>query len=175
MQAKEIETYLAQLGQEVQHPIRILLIGGAFMLTQIRNRRVTNDIDVLLKDIDDTTTSSLYRMFKVAVRLVANRNHLPNSWLNDVIADFLQDTSNVPVGKLGRRYGKLEIFLPPKEYILAVKLLAGRQKDQADIQVLCQQLKIRTREQAQQLVDRYIPNKQVQQINSLDDILDDFF
>jgi hypothetical protein len=33
----------------------------------------------------------------------------------------------------------------------------------------------RTREQAQRLVDRYIPNKQVQQLNDLDDTLSDVF
>ncbi|MBV9020391.1 MAG: hypothetical protein JOZ71_06715 [Ktedonobacteraceae bacterium] len=62
MQAQDIETYLADLGQELQNqgvrqPVCILMIGGAFMLTQIHNRPTTNDIDVLLKDIDDATTS----------------------------------------------------------------------------------------------------------------------
>ena len=66
-------------------------------------------------------------------------------------------------------------MLPTSDYILALKLLAGRQKDRDDIYTLSQQLKIRTREQAQQLVDRYIPNKQVQQINDLDDKLNLFF
>ncbi|HEY6408793.1 MAG TPA: hypothetical protein VIY29_15135, partial [Ktedonobacteraceae bacterium] len=78
-------------------------------------------------------------------------------------------------GTLWRRYGMIEAYIPPGEYILALKLLAGRQKDWDDIYALCQQLKIRTRKQAQQLVDRYIPNKQVQQINDLDDTLNFFF
>jgi hypothetical protein len=69
----------------------------------------------------------------------------------------------------------LEVYVPPGEYILALKLLAGRQKDRDDIDALCQQLRIRTPEQARQLVDRYIPNKQVQQINNLDDTLNFFF
>ncbi len=78
MQAQDIMTYFAELGQELQHlgiqnPIRILLIGGAFMLTQVHNRPTTNDIDVFLKDINDTTTSPLYRTFKTAVRVVASR------------------------------------------------------------------------------------------------------
>lgn len=42
------------------------------------------------------------------------------------------------------------------------------QKDRKDIQALCQQLHIRTRQQAQQIVDRYIPDKEVQQLNKLD-------
>lgn len=53
------------------------------MLTQVHNRPTTNDVDVLLKDIDDTTTSLPYRTFKIAVRAVASRNHLPDTWMND--------------------------------------------------------------------------------------------
>jgi len=180
MQAQEIEMYLAQLGQElqdlgVQHPVRILLVGGAFMLLQVQNRRATDDIDVLLIDIEDATTSPLYPTFRAAVRAVTTRNRLNSSWLNDVIGDFLRDASNVPEGTLWHRYGKLEVFLPPKEYILALKLLAGRTKDMPDIKALCQQVNIQTREQAQQLVDQYIPGKQLQQINHLNDTLDQVF
>ena len=176
MQAQDIETYLADLGQELQNqgvrqPVCILMIGGAFMLTQIHNRPTTNDIDVLLKDIDDATTSPLYQTFRAAVRIVASRNHLPNSWINDVIGDFLRDTSIVPEGVLWPTYVVLDVYIPSSEYILALKLLAGRQKDEEDIQALCQQLKIQTREQGQELVDRYIPDKQVQQLNRLDKTL----
>jgi len=180
MQKKDIETYLAELGQElddleVQQPVRILLVGGAFMLTQIKNRRTTDDIDVLLKDVEDSTVSPLYQTFKTAVRAVARKNKLPAIWLNDVIGDFLRDIGNVPEGTLWRRYNTLEIFLPPKDYILALKLLAGRQKDKKDILALCRQLKIQTREQASRLIDQYIPNKQLQQMSDVDDTLNEYF
>jgi len=55
------------------------------------------------------------------------------------------------------------------------EILTGRPKDRNDTQALCQRLKVRTRRQAQQLVDRYIPNKQLQQLNNLDDTLNDVF
>src|SRR5947209_17425761 len=159
MQANDIEIYLAKLGQElhaqgVQQPVRILLVGGAFMLTQVGSRQTTDDIDVVLKDIENSTISPLYQTFKAAVRAVAKNNHLSIIWLNDIIGDFLKDIGNVPDGTLWRQYGPLEVFLPPKEYILALKLLAGRQKDQDDILALRQQLDIQTREQALQLIDR---------------------
>ena len=67
------------------------------------------------------------------------------------------------------------VYLPPEEYILTLKLLANRPKDQEDILALTQQLKIRTREQAQRLIDRYIPDKQLQQLNNVDDTLIDLF
>lgn len=180
MQAQDIETYLADLGQELvemrlSQPVRILLIGGAFMLTQLNSRRTTNDVDILLKDIDDPTTSPLSQIFKTGARAVAKRNRLPVTWINDVIGDFLRDTSTVPQGTLWRTYGLLEVYIPEAAYILALKLLAGRQKDRGDIQDLCHRLRISTRIQAQQVVDRYIPNKHVQQINHLDKTLDALF
>lgn len=82
--------YLADLGQELQdlgveHPIRILMIGGAFMLTQVHNRSTTKDVDVLFKDFDDPTISPLYQTFKTAVQAVASRNKISITWINDVI------------------------------------------------------------------------------------------
>jgi len=43
MQAQEIVTYLAELGQElqhlgVQHPIRILLVGGAYQINDLDDK-----------------------------------------------------------------------------------------------------------------------------------------
>lgn len=180
MQAEEIDTYLAQLGQElqtrgIQEPVRILLIGGAFMLFQMRNRHTTDDVDVFFKDIEDTSVSPLYQQCKTAVRAIATRNKLKGNWFNDMMADALRETERVPEGMLWRTYGVLEIYLPPKEYILALKLMAGRQKDKDDILALCRELKIQTREQAQCLVDFYHPDKEIQRLSDLGDTLDEFF
>ena len=75
MDAPEIEARLADLGQELQaagvgQPIRILVVGGAYMLTQLHNRSSTRDVDVVLKDIDDPSTSPLYPAIQAAVRAV---------------------------------------------------------------------------------------------------------
>lgn len=180
MKVEDIESALAALGQELQHlgvhkPIHLLLVGGAYMLTQIGNRLSTNDVDVLLKDVEFSTTSPLSQTFHAAVRAVARQQGLPNTWLNDLIGDFLRDTGTAPEGTLWRSYGMLAVYVPPSEYILALKLFAGRPKDREDIASLCQVLQIRTRTQAQQLVDRYIPNKQIQQFNHLDETLDEWF
>jgi hypothetical protein len=179
MHAQEMETYLAELGQELQQrriaqPVRILVIGGAFMLLQSKSRRATDDIDVVLKDVEDTVDSPLYDTFRAAVQAVANRNQLRDKWLNDLMAEILRDMGPLPEGTLWRRYGKLEVFFPPEDYILVLKLLAGRQKDRRDIETLCQQLQIQSREQAQRLVDRYVP-KRFQQLRHLDETLDLFF
>lgn len=93
------------------------MVGGAFMLTQIHNRDTTNDIDILLKDARDSTNSQIYRTFKTAIRTVAANNEISAIWLNDVIGDFLRDISIVPEGTLWKKYGMLEVYLPPSEYI----------------------------------------------------------
>jgi len=64
MDAPKIEARLADFGQELEaagkvQPVRILVVGGAYMLTQLHNRSSTRDMDVVLKDIDDPSTSPL--------------------------------------------------------------------------------------------------------------------
>lgn len=74
--AQDIERYLAELGQELQNagvvqPVRLLMVGGAYMVTQIGSRASTKDIDVLLEDIPDPSVSPLYLPLQSAVRTVA--------------------------------------------------------------------------------------------------------
>jgi hypothetical protein len=64
MDAPEIEARLADFGRESQaagivQPIRSLVVGGAYMLTQLHKRSSTRDVDGVLKDIDDPSTSPL--------------------------------------------------------------------------------------------------------------------
>lgn len=69
---------------------------------------------------------------------------------------LIYDKIILPRGKLWKRYGPLHVYAPPKEYILALKILAGRDKDIADCRILLPQTHIRTRKQAQMVVDCYI-------------------
>jgi hypothetical protein len=87
MTEQEIEDALAALGQELQRlgvqiPVRVLVVGGAFMLTQIHNRPATKDIDVLLIDIDDPSASPLYPLLQAAVRSVAAQQQWPITWFS---------------------------------------------------------------------------------------------
>ena len=56
-----------------------------------------------------------------------------------------------------------------------MKLMAGRRKDDQDIEVLLEDLQIETREQAQALVDQFIPDRQRQEIDKLSRTLDELF
>jgi hypothetical protein len=62
----------------------------------------------------------------------------------------------MPRGKLWKRYGPLHVYAPPKEFMLALKIMAGRDKDIADCRILLPKIHIRTRRQAQKVVDRFV-------------------
>lgn len=68
----------------------------------------------------------------------------------------MYDLVIVPDGNLWKTYGPLHIYAPPREYILALKIFAGRDKDIEDCKILLQQGTINTRQQAQFLLDHYI-------------------
>ncbi len=180
MEKQDIEHNLSLLGEQLEElgchsPIRLLLIGGGFMLTQIGNRQTTDDVDVLV-DIDDPMHSEEYRIFRNAVRFVAYDVGLSDSWLSDNIGDFLRMAGPIPRGKLWRQFGRyLSVSVPPQSFILAHKLIAGRGKDREDTKALMRRLRIAKREQAQKIVDKYITNKDLQESEGVQKTLDDFF
>ena len=82
----------------------------------------------------------------------------------------------MPRGKLWKRYGPLQVYAPPKEYIFALKILAGRDQDLADCRILLPQTRIRTRQQAQRVLDRYIlPEAQQEEAETIASALDVLF
>lgn len=181
MKKQDIEYYFTLLGEQLEElgigkPIRLLMIGGGFMLTQIGNRSTTQDVDVLVKDIRDPQHSDEYRILKNAIRFVAYDTGIHEAWLSDTISDFLTLAGPVPEGKLWRKFGCcLEVFIPPKDFILAHKLLAGREKDLSDIEALFDELKITTRKNAQEIIDKYIQNKDIQRSQRVQETLNIFF
>src|SRR5437588_7371054 len=82
----------------------------------------------------------------------------------------------VPDGNLWKTFGPLHIYAPPQEYILALKIFAGRNKDIEDCKILLQQVKIGTRQQAQVLLDRYIlPDARLNNTETIASSLDILF
>lgn len=170
MQAEDIEKYLFQLGQELQargveRPLHILLIGGAYMLLLAHSPRSTDDIDFFWLEENEQTLEQAIDAFRDGIQIVAARNDLEIDWLNYMTHLLMYDQVVVPKGRLWKRFGPLHIHVPPKEYVLALKIIAGRDKDIADSKILLQQTKIKTRQQARQLLNRYIPSL-TQQINT---------
>ena len=160
MQSQEIEHYLAELGaalqsQGINKPIRMLLIGGAYMILLANAPRPTDDIDVFwVEESEDFRKARL--ALRDGVQSIASKYALPANWFNYLTQMLIYDKIIMPRGKLWKRYGPLQVYVPPKEYILALKIMAGREKDIADCRILLPQTHIRTRQQAQGVLDRYI-------------------
>jgi hypothetical protein len=138
------------------------------MVTQIGNRSATKDVDALFPDIPDPGASPLYPALQASVRAVAARRALPANWINDVIADALRNYGPVPQGTVWRSYESLDVMVPEIEYMLALKILAGRPVDVMDAQDLCQRAGIVTRDQARRILDRYITDDGLKRTQGVD-------
>ena len=165
LQPGEIDSLLQELGNELIlrgfSSVQIMITGGAYMLLQIGSRSTTTDIDFFpLNFVDSSNPSPETKLVIQAIKVVADRNNLKRDWANDSVNGILGwmiEGISQPV--FWRKYGALEIFMPPEDFILAAKIFAFREKDFPDVQVLLTRLQIRTRAQAQAIVDRYIDRK----------------
>jgi hypothetical protein len=158
MDSAEIDTCLQALDEELGHrpvrkPVRLTVVGGVYMLYFLRNRASTKDVNVVPLDFPDTTQPNKEtRAFRAAVNAVAKKYQLRRDWLNDVVAAFIPPPGPLT---LWRAYTHLYVYVPQADFMLVLKLLAGRKRDADDIAALCRCLDIHTREHAQALVDRY--------------------
>src|SRR3989441_5166298 len=179
MEAGDIERYLAELGAELKNrglkkPVRVLLIGGAYMLLLANAPRSTKDIDIFWLDEDGLQRA--YAPLRESVQVIKRKHDLDADWLNYLAQMLMYDEVIVPEGKLWKRYGPLHVYAPPKEYILALKILAGRDQDLADCRILLPQTHIRTRQQAQRVLNRYIlPEAQQDEAETIASSLDVLF
>ncbi len=179
MNAKDVERYLTLIGRELEdvggrEPIHLLMIGGSYMLTQIKNRTATGDIDTVWVYPEFHAASETYWLFEAAVQAVGDRERLGTDWLNVTGSDFVREAGPQPKMKLWKKFGLVHVYLPPKDFILAHKFAASRRKDMDDIEALCMQLGINSRAKAQRVVDKYI-NREIQQISRLAEKLDRYF
>lgn len=178
MQEADIINLLKLVGEELeafglQKPIRILLIGGAYMLTQVHNRLVTRDVDVI---VQVNRESREYSQLKQAVTFVAQDTGVDRDWLSDNIADFILSAGKIPRSQLWLSHGMLQVYVPDESYILALKLLSGRDKDENDIHTLLQRLNIRTRKQAEKILNKYLnKNTREEFAKDIQETLDDLF
>ncbi len=126
------------------------------MVTQVGNRKSTQDIDVVIATNDRST----YQAVQHAIALVAQERHLPPAWLNDDVTIVVDQIGKPKAPKLWRTFGNLTVYVPEHEYILALKLFSGRPQDDRDIRAIARQLNMQTQKQAWEIVNKYIPDTQ---------------
>jgi len=153
-----------------------VITGGAYLILQ-QYRKYTEDVDFALiaycarpkperviramvqrmavASLRSTVPSAV--AFRQAVTHVAVAYHLPADWMNDEAAEYYYDDAPEVDAVFWRSFGDiLFVYLPTLDYVFATKVMAFRPKDQDDIRVLIQKLKIRTRAQVQAILDRYV-------------------
>lgn len=121
-----LDMYLKELSKEFRKmngtsiPAEIILIGGAAVLINYGFREMTYDMDAIIH-----ASSSM----KDAINHVGDRLGLPNGWLN---TDFTHTKSYSPKIIQYSKYYKtfsnvLEVRTVSAEYLVAMKLMSGRQ------------------------------------------------
>ncbi len=124
----------------------IVIAGGAWMVLLLGSRGVTKDIDTYFAPPTDPVHE--------AVQAVANELGRPGDWLNDGIKGLFFGT---PPQELWANYEDLSVYAVTADYVLALKIYAARNEDQADVQTLIRHLGIQSVDDALNIVERYIP------------------
>ncbi|GHO48389.1 hypothetical protein KSX_65520 [Ktedonospora formicarum] len=184
MDRTTITAFFQELGKELEQlavtqPVRLFVFGGAYHVVHVGNRSATEDIDVILLDHQDTfadpLTDKVTRTFKKAASTIARRHQMKRHWLNDDAAIFMRDYLHAPEFQEFCTFGPLQVLFPTSECGLAIKLLIYRPKDYSDVDALLEQVGIETREQAQALLDRFIPDHRWQDEYNVEQTLREFF
>lgn len=121
-----LDTCLSKLAKEFRKlngtktHAEIVLIGGAAVLANYGFRDMTYDIDAIIR-----ASSSM----KDAINKVGDEMGLPNGWIN---SDFVKTKSYssklLQYSKYYKRFGYvLEVRTVSGEYLIAMKLMSGRQ------------------------------------------------
>ena len=141
---------------DMQVKTGIVLLEGALMVTQIGNRKSTQDIDVVIATNDRST----YQAVQHAIEMVAQEKQLPSTWLNDDVAIVVDQIGKPKTPKHWKTFANLAVYIPELEYILALKLFSGRPQDDRDILAIAQRLNLQTQSQAWEIVNKYPPDIQ---------------
>ena len=123
---ENLDNYLKELAKEFRKlngnkmPAEIILIGGASVLINYGFREMTYDMDAIINSSG---------VMKDAINMVGDRLGLPFGWLN---TDFINTASYTPRLVRFSKYYKtfsniLQVRTISEEYLVAMKLMAGRQ------------------------------------------------
>jgi predicted nucleotidyltransferase len=119
-----IEAMLSRLSERLQArgvAAEIYIVGGAAIALEYDDRRVTVDVDAFFKPKDVVLEESA---------AVADEFGLSRDWLNDNAKMFAPDGDDPGVVY---RTGAVTITTASPDYLLAMKISAGRKRDTEDI------------------------------------------
>jgi hypothetical protein len=149
----EIKQYLSELNEELRLMDvkgELCLYGGAVMALVYDARPNTDDVDAIFKPV---------RQIRRAAGRIAERHNLPKGWLNYAVRMFLVPHAQRVLFDMSN----LKVFVPPGEYVLAMKALSARanMRDRSDIETLIVRLGVSSEQEVFEIVKHYYPNKEV--------------
>lgn len=129
---------------------RVYIVGGAAMALAYGGDRFTRDMDGVITDG--------YAELTEAVREVARRRGLPDSWLNE------QASSYIPRGEDRRGWAvfdhpALRVVAASPERMLAMKVMSGRRTDIEDVKILLGILGFTAEGEVLETVQRIFPGE----------------
>ena len=144
--AQEMLEYLAEVDEELvlagAGPVHLVAVGGAAM-TRRRASRMTGDIDIVSEGMSPAV--------RRACEQVALRRGLAPDWINDGAKGMAVALEIEPERLFtGER---LIVESAGPRYLLAMKLVAGREADVEDCVQLIRELGLRTSEELLDLVE----------------------
>lgn len=128
---------------------QVYVVGGAAMALGYDSERHTVDVDARVLDGYDHLIKAAHQ--------VAERRGLLTSWFNEAAVPFMSKVKDArPLVVFD--HPALRVFAASPEHLLAMKILASRPDDEADIRTLLGILNIRTSAEAVEIVGRYFPS-----------------
>ena len=155
---ENLEGYLKELAKEYRKrghgmPPEMILVGGASVLINYQFRAASYDIDASYESP---------AIMKDAINAVGDKFGLPNGWVND---DFKKTASYTPkIVQYSEYYrtfsGVLQIRTIRAEYLVAMKLVSGRQykKDLSDIAGIVYEQQMAGKPLSYEMIDRAVCN-----------------
>lgn len=142
----EINDRLAESGLSGE----ILVCGGALMALSYNRDRVTEDIDALYQPKDE---------IEMIVTKIAEEKGLPTNWLNDMVTQSVQLSGfdSEVIIKMSHLVVRAVIL----EVLLAMKLMASRDKDANDIRLLVSRMGNFNFDEVMSLVRKYVPSNRL--------------
>jgi hypothetical protein len=125
-------------------------------------RPATKDVEAVFEPV---------RYIRKAAASVAEAHGLPKDWLNDAVKMFLVPHERRILFDMSH----LKVYIPPPEYLLAMKTLAARANtdDRSDMMLLIDRLNLQGAEQVLEIVKHYYPHEQVKPATEL--LLEEIF
>jgi hypothetical protein len=150
---EEIKQYLSELNDELRSMDvkgEVCLYGGAVMALVYDARPNTDDVDAVFKPV---------RYIRKAAGRIAERHGLPKAWLNYAVKMFLVPHEQ----RILFDMSNLKVYVPPAEYLLAMKTLSARahMADRNDMKLLIQKLGLKGEKEVLDIVKHYYPKKEV--------------